>query len=571
MRVRALLLWFVIPGLLLVVAAGWVTSRAASSERDQVTRLAANAARSAAIDDAYTWSMSETVALISLGALDTVPPPLIGLTQQPAMVDRATSLQQFELADAEGRSALDRLRLAGPVPDSVAEVLSPLDPALKQRIIAGETGVIGGDAYSRTYGWVTDEYADADTRSEDSMNGLLRFDQRPAYWRSGEFLGFMSALALLSIVGAVVAMWRVTHAARSLDFLAQEAQRRAERAESRADHLRLLIGTARRLTGDDGTEDVAANLVSELKQLLHCDTVVLAMAAEGELRPVVAEGSLVPVAVRFGSGIAGRAADTGAVVRMVVTDDPMFPRRLDVGGEGRGGDDAADRSMSLLAAPMVLDGHVAGVLVAGSPSTQLLDADDESVVSLVALVGGGALRAAERYGSTLELTLRDPLTGLGNRRRLDRDLGSHRSTGPTAALMVDIDHFKQFNDRHGHARGDDVLRAVGHAIASSIRQGDVAYRFGGEEFSVLLPGADEPTAMLIAERVREAVTAIELAGDLERVTVSVGVAVDPTPHPMPSGPLQDLVEAADAALYVAKRSGRDRVRLHGEPLIGTSS
>ena len=88
---------------------------------------------------------------------------------------------------------------------------------------------------------------------------------------------------------------------------------------------------------------------------------------------------------------------------------------------------------------------------------------------------------------------------------------------------------------------------------------------------VLLPGADEPTAMLIAERVREAVTAIELAGDLERVTVSVGVAVDPTPHPMPSGPLQDLVEAADAALYVAKRSGRDRVRLHGEPLIGTSS
>ena len=572
MRVRALLLWFVVPGLLLVVAAGWVVSRAASNEREQVTRLAASAARSAAVDDAYTWSMSETVALINLGALKTVPPPLISLTQQPAMVDRATSLQQFELADAEGRSALDRLRLAGPVPESVAEVLSPLAPELKRRIVSGETGVIDGDDYSRTYGWVTDEYADADTRSEDSMNGLLRFDQRPAYWRSGEFLGFMSALALLAIVGAVVAMWRVTHAARSLDFLAQEAQRRADRAESRADHLRLLIGTARRLTGDDGTEDVATNLVSELKQLLHCDTVVLAMAAEGELRPVVAEGSLVPVAVRFGSGIAGRAADTGSVVRMVVTDDPMFPRHRHT-DDGRGGEDdlGADRSMSLLAAPMVLDGHVAGVLVAGSPSTQLLDADDESVVSLVALVGGGALRAAERYGSTLELTLRDPLTGLGNRRRLDRDLGSHRSTGPTAALMVDIDHFKQFNDRHGHARGDDVLRAVGHAIASSIRQGDVAYRFGGEEFSVLLPGADEPTAMLIAERVREAVTSIELPGGVERVTVSVGVAVDPTPHPMPSGPLQDLVEAADAALYVAKRSGRDRVRLHGDPLVGTGS
>ncbi len=570
MRVRALLLWFVIPGLLLVVAAGWVVSRAASNEREQVTRLAANAARSAAVDDAYTWSMSETVALINLRALDTVPPPLISLTQQPAMVDRATSLQQFELADAEGRSALDRLRLAGPVPASVAEVLSPVDPALRRRILDGETGVIDGDAYSRTYGWVTDEYADADTRSEDSMNGLLLFDQRPAYWRSGEFLGFMSALALLAIVGAIVAMWRVTHAARALDFLAQEAQRRAERAESRADHLRLLIGTARRLTGDDGTEDVAANLVSELKQLLHCDTVVLAMAAEGELRPVVAEGTLVPVAVRFGSGIAGRAADTGSVVRMVVTDDPMFPRHEN--GDVGGGDlDGVDRSMSLLAAPMVLDGHVAGVLVAGSPSTQLLDADDESVVSLVALVGAGALRAAERYGSTLELTLRDPLTGLGNRRRLDRDLGSHRSTGPTAALMVDIDHFKRFNDRHGHARGDDVLRSVGHAIASAIRHGDVAYRFGGEEFSVLLPGADEPTAMLIAERVREAVASIVLPGDVETVTVSVGVAVDPTQQPMPSGPLQDLVEAADAALYVAKRAGRDRVRLHGDPLVGTGS
>ena len=339
--------------------------------------------------------------------------------------------------------------------------------------------------------------------------------------------------------------------------------------------MRLLIGTARRLTGSDETTevvDVAANLVHELKQLLHCDTVVLAMVAESELRPVVADGSLVPAAVRFGAGIAGRAAETGQVVRMVVTDDPMFPRADGTAGIGTSG----ERSMSLLAAPIVLDGTVAGVLVAGSPSTQLLDADDESVVSLVALVGGGALRAAERYGTTLELTLRDPLTGLGNRRRLDRDLGTFDSSGPTAAVMVDIDHFKLLNDRYGHARGDDVLRAVGGAIGEAVRAGDVAYRFGGEEFSVLLRDADEPTAMLIAERIRERVSSMALPEGIGPVTVSVGGVAVGTPSDLviqpgvepgvepgaapgvgpDDGPARPLATAVPAG--VAPRAGRAR-------------
>jgi len=120
--------------------------------------------------------------------------------------------------------------------------------------------------------------------------------------------------------------------------------------------------------------------------------------------------------------------------------------------------------------------------------------------------------------------------------------------------MIDIDFFKQFNDRHGHPAGDALLRAVGDAISGAVRAGDIAYRFGGEEFSVLLPDTDAATAVGVAERVRLAVAAIPSPPGAERVTVSVGVSVG-----TPATSNTQLIDEADRALYDAKRSGRDRV------------
>ena len=122
--------------------------------------------------------------------------------------------------------------------------------------------------------------------------------------------------------------------------------------------------------------------------------------------------------------------------------------------------------------------------------------------------------------------------------------------------MIDIDKFKVLNDTHGHATGDEVLRAVGGAIVAAVREDDVPARYGGEEFVVLLRNPSPEVALEVGERVRSSVAALDLARlGVEGVSVSVGVAVA---H-QADQPIADLIAQADRALYRAKRAGRDRV------------
>ena len=122
--------------------------------------------------------------------------------------------------------------------------------------------------------------------------------------------------------------------------------------------------------------------------------------------------------------------------------------------------------------------------------------------------------------------------------------------------MIDIDKFKVLNDTHGHATGDEVLRAVGGAIVAAVREDDVPARYGGEEFVVLLRNPSPEVALDVGERVRTAVRQLDLGRfGVRVVTVSVGVAVA---HEADQ-PITELVELADRALYRAKRAGRDRV------------
>jgi diguanylate cyclase (GGDEF)-like protein len=161
----------------------------------------------------------------------------------------------------------------------------------------------------------------------------------------------------------------------------------------------------------------------------------------------------------------------------------------------------------------------------------------------------------------------DPRTGLANSRAFDLAveamLAARTGDEATSILMLDIDQFKLFNDRHGHPAGDEALRSFAGVLQSSMRDGDVAARYGGEEFAVLLPGVDRAAAMMIAERIRARTesTIISLAPGLtDRITVSIGIA---------SAPAQGLervalLRLADDALYRAKADGRNRVATIGE-------
>jgi diguanylate cyclase (GGDEF)-like protein len=172
----------------------------------------------------------------------------------------------------------------------------------------------------------------------------------------------------------------------------------------------------------------------------------------------------------------------------------------------------------------------------------------------------------------------DPKTNLGRvdwwRRRTEEMLRNARTQRePMAVLLIDIDHFKQVNDRHGHLVGDEALRAVATILRSAIRTKDVIGRFGGEEFVIALPDTDVADATVTADRLRNAVAASPLAAmcagvldepdldpDTLHLTVSIGVAVSPADGMT----VDDLLQRADRAMYAAKAAGRDRVRLAGD-------
>lgn len=163
-----------------------------------------------------------------------------------------------------------------------------------------------------------------------------------------------------------------------------------------------------------------------------------------------------------------------------------------------------------------------------------------------------------------EMALADPLTGLPNRRQLDQLLEvqlaqAERLGRDLGCLMVDVDHFKRFNDVHGHDAGDMILREVGRVLATSTREAGLAFRYGGEEFMVLLPGLSVDQASARAEEIRQRIADLQLgseAGNLGPVTVSIGVAITPLHCPP-----DRLVRTADAALLRAKAMGRDRVEI----------
>jgi diguanylate cyclase (GGDEF)-like protein len=199
------------------------------------------------------------------------------------------------------------------------------------------------------------------------------------------------------------------------------------------------------------------------------------------------------------------------------------------------------------AVTMIDDGHQEG-----RDSFALL------AIAAAALVALGLAALANivrpRGGSELEaLAWSDGLTGIGNRRRLDRDIAAANRSGdtPTAVIMIDIDHFKQVNDKYGHGVGDDILRRFSSLVAGQLRHDDVVYRYGGEEFCVLLPHADGSAARVVADRIVTAARTLELP-DGSNVTVSVGVAE--------GGPtdVATTLATADRALYAAKADGRDR-------------
>jgi diguanylate cyclase (GGDEF)-like protein len=288
--------------------------------------------------------------------------------------------------------------------------------------------------------------------------------------------------------------------------------------------------------------------------------------------PVAVPMALVPVAAG-GPSWAGATSPIGAASAM-----PRSLRIRDRAGtrvrSGAVDDDTAARIAEriaarardvyglrhTIAAPLRHGQTVVGAIVLSRRTADGWSPAAHRILGGAAVEASAALARAHSHRQAEEAASTDALTGLPNRRYFDEFCGlvarRRRSDDALGVLMIDVDRFKALNDRHGHGAGDEVLRAVGAAIAGAVREDDVPARFGGEEFAVLLRNPGINVALDIAERVRAAVAALDLRTmGIDGVTVSVGVSV----AERPDQPIAELLDAADRALYRAKRAGRDRV------------
>jgi diguanylate cyclase (GGDEF)-like protein len=269
-------------------------------------------------------------------------------------------------------------------------------------------------------------------------------------------------------------------------------------------------------------------------------------------------GLVEPTGITPGAGVLGRVVASGEGVRGSIGSGPAELKPVATEpGEG-----------DILATPLRSMGEVIGVLALYGREDDLpFDATDEGALRTLAGQAGTAIDNVQLHQEATRLSTTDGLTGLWNFRYLSMSLAreierSTRFQRPLAVLMLDLDNFKQVNDRYGHARGDTVLRELAYRVQEQIREVDTFARYGGEEFVVVLPETTVEGAAQLAERICDAVRRDPFLAEGEDpldITISVGGAA----FPGHGASAATLMRAADRALYVAKGEGRDRWHMPG--------
>lgn len=347
---------------------------------------------------------------------------------------------------------------------------------------------------------------------------------------------------------------------REVDHLRHELEYRTRFAESLRHFLE-------RISSSD-PQKTYSSILTNSKELLQAERASLLVLDETENELIMKAGVGLPIDVaqaariRLGEGVAGGVVETGK---------PLVVENIESAGLRPAPLDRRYKTKSFISYPIAIGGRTIGVLnVTDKSGGGKYDDIDLSLVEIIGPQIALALERAEWQERAKEfqlMSITDPLTGLLNRRyleeRLNEELNRSKRYGhPMSFLMIDIDDFKTYNDLNGHQAGDQALQITAHCLKAALRSADVACRYGGEEFGMLLPQTPLNEAGVIAERMRQKVASTDYPqGKLQplgRVTISIGVStfgkhVDDADR---------IIAAADRALYNAKSRGKNQIEFY---------
>ncbi|HJX93638.1 MAG TPA: diguanylate cyclase [Pyrinomonadaceae bacterium] len=322
-----------------------------------------------------------------------------------------------------------------------------------------------------------------------------------------------------------------------------------------------------RISSNDPTQTYQS-IISSSKDLLNSERASLLIFDENSNELILkaaiglATDPTTVSPIRLGEGVSGEVIESG---KALMVEDVDLSGLMPAPAERR------YKTKSFISYPISIAGRKIGVLnVTDKSGGGVYDEVDLSLLDIIGPQVALALERAEWQERAIEfqlMSITDPLTGLPNRRYLEERLTeelnrSKRYDYPMSFLMIDIDDFKSYNDNNGHQAGDLALQITGHCLKAALRSADIASRYGGEEFCILLPQTSVAEAGVIADRIRHRVSTTHFphgkSQPLGRVTISIGVATYSTIV----NSAETVIAAADRALYQAKSLGKDRVEFY---------